>query len=161
MTPLTFRPTKNKKTGIGMERDPNAKPYEMNRSRLKPVSKKQRKRTMELKDKLTILFTKQVELYGSPRCEAGFQLQDKKCMGDLCADHIVPRSSHPENVDGFENLQVLCGYHNTTFKGSRSGPSWDFRSQKMREACRLLDQEDVRPCGFGSECQDEGQEPEE
>jgi len=149
-------------TGIGMKRDPNTKPHQMKRSRIKPVSKKQRKRTAELKDKLTILLTKQVELYGSPRCEAGFQLQDRKCMGDLCADHIIPRSRHPKNidVDGFSNLQVLCGYHNTTYKGSRTGPAWDFRPQRMREACERLDSEDVRPCGCVGECADDGDEPE-
>ena len=157
MTAIVFHTTKNKGTVIGCERDKNAAPYEMKRSRLKPVSKKQRKRTDELDEKLKVLLTKQVELYGTTRCEAGFKLRDGKCFGVLHFDHIIPRSRHPENVDGYANGQILCTGHN----GEKGSKDTDYRPEKMREACEALDLEDARPCGCVGECQDEGQEPEE
>jgi 5-methylcytosine-specific restriction endonuclease McrA len=121
-------------TGIGMKRDPNAP-----RKGIRRVSKKQARRTAALKDKLLVLLAKQVELYGSTYCEAGCKLGDGKCGGDLVWDHVIPRSRHPQNVDGFYNAQVLCSVHNG-LKGSRST---DYRDGRMQDACRQLDQEDI------------------
>ena len=124
-------------TGIGMKRDKSAKPARLERSVLRRVSKKQKRRTDSLRAKLTALLTKQVELYGTTRCEAGINESCPTCFGELVLDHIIPRSRYPKGVDGFQNLQVICTGHNGA-KGSRA---IDYRDTGMKWACIEMDVE--------------------
>ena len=125
------------KTGIGSKRSESSETYRMKRSELRKVSLRQRKRTAALKDKLTVLLTKQVELYGTSFCCAGVVLKDGKCFGEISGDHVIPRSRCPENVDGFWNLQPLCSFHQVD-KGSKA---IEYRDRRFIEACQMLDAE--------------------
>lgn len=130
-------PVKNKGSVIGCKGKNAVKG--MKRSKIRPVSAKQRARTKGLKDKFKVIATEHVRLYGSPQCERGAAgLAINKCFGDLLVDHVKTRNER--NADDFINLQLLC-YGCNTAKGSER---IDFRSDKMIIAMRKLDAEQRR-----------------
>ena len=130
---------RSKKTAIGCKRTEDAEPYRMKRVELRKVSKKQAKRTRVLQSKLVTLLQKQVELYGTCRCEQGWVKKRGDCFGELVLDHVIPRSRCPKGVDDFKNLQILCSGCNSA-KGSGDT---DYRDGRMIEACRMLDLSDT------------------
>ena len=125
-------------TGIGMKRDPDAPRHGMKRSRLKPVSAKQRVRNDGLREKREIILSKLHELWGLAGCMAD-PLGDS-CMGRLELDHVQPRGRCPNDVDGFDNLQILCHRHhfNKTFQPKIQ--AHDYRTPAMRQMLKELNE---------------------
>lgn len=128
--PIKLRLGKATKTGIGMERSESAPKY-----RLKPVSKKQRRRNKSLANKRMILMTEQVSQTGTAFCSASDAKWDHECFGDLVLDHVETRNG--PNADDYENLQIICAHANTK-KGSIRG--LDFRTKEMKDRCLELDE---------------------
>jgi len=123
-------PKITEKFGIGMR-----KPLGTPRKGLKPRSEKQAVRTEDLKDKLETLLQKQMELYGTTRCEAGFAGWNGKCPpgSPLVVDHVNTRNI--KDPDRLENLQVVCWAHN----GVKGSKRLNFRPQIMIDALKELD----------------------
>jgi len=126
--------TKSKGTGIGQKRREDAVRKPMKRGgRLRFQSKKQRKRTEGLQQKLQVILDVQVKLYGSMGCEAQRDGYEHECSGILFADHVNTRNRF--KADLYENLQAICSNANMK-KGSVRK---DFRSEKMKKAMKELD----------------------
>ena len=134
------RPTKSKNGGIGGGRKKNL-------NKIKPVSKKQRKRTNGLQDKLEMVLEAQERIYGQRICEAtrGHENWKYKCPcvlgrpGKLVLDHVEGRNN--ENADRFENLQAICHWSNYV-KGSIRG--LDFRTPEMVAEMKKLDEKESK-----------------
>ena len=136
---------KTQKTGIGMKRSDECceevpvkrKNGGLKRTRLRPISKKQAKRNRSLKEKFAIIVTEQIRLYGTAQCEHGkYQWahgQPANCAGQLVVDHVFTRNQ--DNADRYENLQLLCWFHNS----GKSSQRIDYRSPEMKEAMLELD----------------------
>lgn len=110
--------------------------YRMKRSRLKPISKKQKKRTDKLRVKRDAMLAVQHEQSGTEYCclKAGRpDIFKTHCEGTLIAEHVNTRNE--KDADNYENLQVGCEKHNTE-KGSKR---LDCRSENFKSALIELD----------------------
>jgi len=113
---------------MGFKRDPNKK-----NKRIRFQSKKQRKRTEGLQQKLQVILDVQDKIYGSMGCEAQRFGYEHKCSGVLFADHVNTRNRF--KADQYKNLQAICSNANMK-KGSRR---IDFRSERMKKEMEELD----------------------
>ena len=119
--------------GMGKKKHPGQAPKP-----LKKVSKKQRKRTSTLQCKTAAILAKQLELYGTTRCEAGIKKWGGTCFGTLIADHVKGRNI--DNADAYTNLQILCSGHNGLKENVPGGSKLDFRPKEMVEAMKELEE---------------------
>ena len=134
------RPTKSKNGGLGGGR-------KKNENKLKPMSKKHRKRTNGLQDKLEVILQVHDRIYHQRICEAsmGHKNWNHKCPSldgryyELFADHVETRNM--KDADKYENLQALCSWCNR-IKGSIRG--LDFRCDDMKKEMRKLDNDEKR-----------------
>ena len=124
--------------GMGGCRAPGFERKRMERGgRIKPVSKKQAVRNDGLREKREKLLNKMHEVTGMSYCMA--DPLGVKCYGRLALDHVTPRGRHPENVDGFGNLQILCARHHGEKTYKPGMQAHDYRTPEMKKMCEELE----------------------
>jgi hypothetical protein len=133
-----MRPVKSGNKGIGGGQAASGKVLKRT-SRLRPVSKKQRKRTSEWQKKFQLYLLEQVRTFGTTYCEMG-QVHDKPCWGVLEPDHIRPRARRGVDMDSFKNMQGICTGHHRIKTDTPGLGDKDYRRKSMVEACEALDQ---------------------
>ena len=134
-------PKDNGKVWIGLKRPEGLKRtgFKRNSEPIRKVSPKQRRRNVDWAEKARIYKAEQVRLFGTPFCEMARGFPSQKCYGELEADHVIPRGRHPENVDGYWNMQMGCHGHHFLKTSTPGMGDKDFRSRAMKEAAKELD----------------------
>lgn len=124
-------------TIMGMRRDKNQPRRPMGGSRLRKVSKKQKRRTQTLHETFELVLQNQLGIVGFNECQAKLAgwSENPEHVGPLVPDHVGTRNQF--NADRASNLQPLC-YRCNSIKGSRR---IDFRPPQMVEALKKLEVE--------------------
>lgn len=139
-----FKPLRKPKlSNKGIGGGGKGNPVKLKRSKLRPVSKKQRKRLVGLKEKREILLNAQHERWGHTFCMmfdfTRLTNVPRECGGRLDLAHVKPASRGGKDKDSFKNLGLLCRNHHAYFTRTPGLYNVEYRTPEMKKFCEELD----------------------
>jgi hypothetical protein len=130
---IELRKPKGKNGGIGGGGSKNKPKWK--RSKLKVVSKKQRKRLLSLKEKREIVLNAQHERWGTTFCMASIAKIHPQvgCSGRLDLAHVKPAGRYAKDRDHMTNLGILCRAHHRHFTVTPGLYDVEYRTPEMQK----------------------------